>query len=454
MPKAAEEKQSQNGHQPVVELSAWGLRKAHATKDCLGDPLKEHDALYALLLDSAGEIIRSSRRISEQKLAIKAVGKDLGFTFSNADVADIYDRLDGALAAYEQPVEPGGEFDAFSQSWLLAGIFLVGLNLLVGMPGAGKSRLLIALIRAFLHGQSTFLQRDLLPGAGRQVLIIGTDQDRQQWGYLLAEAGLATVISRQGDSGQETVRYRLHSSITLHTSGGGFRLDADGMRYIRQWCQDNPGGLLIIDSLSAVLPPGVSEGDETAGRLMRQIEVARQGNTSIVTHHCNKQAAMSGELGVYSGSGSGTIDRAVSRHIGLAYESHIQNGRERLHEESPRRILTSQKRGAVNQRLIVENGAGNTWDYICTAAEDREMKRQESEGDSVDRLTGWKKAIYAALTAQWQLTTEVRAALSPGYANKGSASREVTRGLREMADQGLIEEDKQRIGQGRWRLPQ
>jgi hypothetical protein len=273
----------------------------------------------------------------------------------------------------------------------------------------------------------------------------------------LAEQGLAEVTGREVEDGQEKVTYRLHPRIHLKTSGGGFRLDADGMRWIRNWNQQYPGGLALLDSLSAVLPPGVKEADESAGRLMRQVEVARQGNPCIVTHHTNKQSAMSGELGVYSGSGSGSIDRAISRHIGLAYQTHVEAGKEKLQTESPRRVITSQKRGAANQRLIVENGPFNTWDYISTAAEDRELKRQAQEGDPADRLTGWKKSVYGVLAAaggDWLTTSQVSAALPAECASTNTADKQTQRNLRFLADDGIIEEDKQSIGGHRWRVRQ
>lgn len=442
---------------PRQSRTGWEQKIDHAKAGCSGDPVAEHDALWALLLERAREIITSPRRISQQRQTIHAVAKSLELRLSTVDVADLFDQLDTTLAAYEPDVEPGEDFSASSQSWLLDEVFLVGLNLLVGMPGAGKSRLLIALAAAFLNGQDTFLQRKLLSGVERQVLIVGTDQDRQQWGALLAEQGLADVIGKEVVDGQEKVTYRLHPRIHLKTSGGGFRLDADGMRWIRNWNQEHPGGVVIVDSLSAVLPPGVKEADESAGRLMRQVEMARQGNPCIVTHHTNKQSAMSGELGVYSGSGSGSIDRAISRHIGLAYETHSECGKEKLHTESPRRVITSQKRGAANQRLIVENGPFNTWDYISTAAEDRELKRQAQGGDAAERLTGWKKTIYGLLAAaggKWLATSEVTAALPADFSAKPNAAKQTQTNLRALADDGTIEEEKQGIGEIRWRIPQ
>ena len=149
---------------------------------------------------------------------------------------------------------------------------------------------------------------------------------------------------------------------------------------------------------------------------------------------------MSGELGVYSGSGSGTIDRAVSRHIGLAYETHVQYGKEKLHEESPRRIITSQKRGAVNQRIVVENGHGNSWDYISTAAEDRELKRQAAEGDPEETLKGWKRDVYACTTPNWLTTTQVFDRLDPSRAKQPNAKQQVRRTLRDLVtDHDLLE---------------
>jgi len=439
-------------HEPT--LTEWEKKKQLALEGTDGNPLKIHDALYGLLLDEATSILRSSRPIRQQRSAIKSIAKALDFNLSNTDVADLYDSLDTTMAAYEPDVQPGGEFLALSQSWLLHELILVGLNLLVGMPGAGKSRFIVALIRAFLNDQSTFIGRQLLPGSNRQVLIIGTDQDRQQWGSLLAEQGLATVVDRKTIDNQEQVRYKLHDSIHLKTSGGGFRLDADGRRWIRDWNQQHPGGLSVIDSFSAVLPPGIKEGDENAGRLMRQIEVARQGNCCIATHHSNKQSAMAGELGVYSGSGSGTIDRAVSRFIGLGYETHREHGQEKLHEDSPRRILTSQKRGAVNQRLVLENGNHNTWDFIGTAAEVREMQREDEEGAPEHRLKGWKKDVFDSTTNDWLSTTEVFERLPDHRAKAANAKQQTRRTLRDLAtDHDLLQSQDSEVFQGEmnWR---
>jgi hypothetical protein len=419
-------------HRRAAEIWREDVAKAQEIED----PLERHDALSGLMLQRAEEIISSSRRIREQKSALKAIAHFCGFKPDNAFIADLYDQLDGTLSSHEPDVEPGGRFAAPAQSWLLEGIFLNGLNLLVGMPGAGKSRLLVALIRAHLTDQATFIGRQLQPGSSRQILLIGTDQDRQQWGALLAEQGLAKVLGGHPDGG---IEYQLHGSIHLKTSGGGFRLDPDGMRYIRDWCRANPAGLLVIDSLSAVLPPGIKEADENAGRLVRQIEVARQGNPCLMTHHSNKQSAWTGELGVYSGSGHGSIDRAVSRFIGLGYETHKQNGVDVPHQDSPRRILTSQKRGAANQRLVLENGDQNTWDYIGTAAEIREAQREEIDESPEQRFKGWKLAAWKALSTEWRTTSAVYEQLADDLQRKPNGRKVLGEKLRDLREEEQIQ---------------
>ena len=324
------------------------------------------------------------------------------------------------------------------------------------MPGAGKSKLLVALVRAHLHGQQTFLQRKLLDGSKRHVLIVGTDQDRQQWASLLEEQGLATVVSTStSEEGIELKEWRLHPQLRLKTSGGGFKLNAEGLREVRNWAKAHPGGLLIIDSLSAVLPPGVQEKDETVGRLMRHIETARQGNPCIVTHHTKKDAAINGQVGVYSGSGHGSIDRAVSRFIGLAYETHVEAGKEKLHEDSPRRVLTSQKRGAANQRLIVEMGPHGSWDYIGTAAEQRELRRQDQDGPAEESFKGWKHHTIQACSAEWLTTTQIFDRLPEERRSKRNGKQQVRESLRLLVDvHGRVEQDPAAIGEARWRLVQ
>ena len=158
---------------------------------------------------------------------------------------------------------------------------------------------------------------------------------------------------------------------------------------------------------------------------------------------------------MYSGSGHGSIDRAVSRFIGLGYETHKQNGVDVPHQDSPRRILTSQKRGAANQRLILENGNFNTWDYIGTAAEIREAQRQDIDDEPTARFKGWRGAVWNALSDEWATSSELLARLPDEYRRKKNALQVLREKLREFRESERI--DQQHVGyqkECRWRLKQ
>jgi hypothetical protein len=74
---------------------------------------------------------------------------------------------------------------------------------------------------------------------------------------------------------------------------------------------------------------------------------------------------------------------------------------------------------------------------------------------AADGLKGWKKAIYDTLASAdgWMTTSAVTAALPHTFASKPNAHKQVQRSLRDLADQGVITEDKASIGENRWAAP-
>jgi hypothetical protein len=78
----------------------------------------------------------------------------------------------------------------------------------------------------------------------------------------------------------------------------------------------------------------------------------------------------------------------------------------------------------------------------------------ETGEDPIERLKGWKKATYQALTHDWATTSQVFDALDPSFAKKADPLRQLRRCLRDLHDvDGLVEEDPKSIGEARWRLP-
>ena len=248
-----------------------------------------------------------------------------------------------------------------------------------------------------------------------------------------------TTISSDDD----VTEHRLHPSIDLYPLGCGVTLDRDGLQLVSRWTANNAGGLIIGDSVSALLPVGVSESDDSLGRWARDLDEARRGAPLILTHHITKEAAFTGNTGVYAGRGSGSLDAAASRVLGLSYLFHKENGKDVLHKTSPRRQLVSEKRGTSNKDLIVEMGPSGSWDFISTTQEQRQLEQEDATGQTEqERFKGWKKAVWEATTNDWLLTSQVVARVDPQKAKAKNAAQQVRRTLRDLATDHDVVESK------------
>ena len=312
----------------------------------------------------------------------------------------------------------------------------------------------MAFARAWITGQDTFVGHKLYAQPNSRILVLGLDQDLQEWADVMAPLGLMTTIASDDD----VTEHSLHQSIDLYPLGCGVSLDRDGRQLVSRWTANNPGGLIIGDSVSALLPTGVSESDDSLGRWARDIDEARRGAPLILTHHITKEAAFTGNTGVYAGRGSGSLDGAVSRVLGLSYLFHKENGKDVLHKTSPRRQLVSEKRGTTNQDLIVEMGPSGCWDFISTSEEQRQLEQEEETGQTPQEgFKGWKKAVWEATTDNWLTTSQIIGRLSPERAKAKSVKDQTREQLRKLADGKFIEKEDVRLEfqeDVRWRRSQ
>lgn len=335
-----------------------------------------------------------------------------------------------------EPVEPGGVFTVQPTPWAVDGVFRHGLNLLVGQPGAGKSRLAAAGIAAWLRGADRFLDQAMpcaLPADERHALIVGPDQGLEDWALTLEPVGLAVR------TGPTTLR--LHSRVTLLPLETGTVLDADGLALIRRWCDDHPGGAVLVDSLAAVLPPGVDEDKPAAGRPVAALAEALGSCWGILTHHSRKGAGREGNLGVGAGRGSSAIDGAVSRVVGLGLIHKMEGGQPVPQESDPRRELLSTKRGGATLHLIVKSDGNGCWTSEGTADD---LKRQERQERAVQGLTEAQSAVFEVLgeAEGWLTGRQVAEALLPAgeeYDARGTAAATSRRILRRLVTLGLVE---------------
>ena len=182
------------------------------------------------------------------------------------NLEQLLEQAHRAVRAKADPIAGGGTFKVKTTPWAVDGLFRHGLNLLVGQSGAGKSRLAAACMAAWLRGDQTWLNLPLngIEPEHRHALIVGSDQTLEDWAITLEPVGLCKRLDA------ETVR--IHPNLTLYGLETAVGLDADGLAMIRRWVDHHPGGMVLVDSLSSCLPPGIDEATKAAGRPVRQLQ--------------------------------------------------------------------------------------------------------------------------------------------------------------------------------------
>jgi hypothetical protein len=170
---------------------------------------------------------------------------------------------------------------------------------------------------------------------------------------------------------------------------------------------------------------------------------------AILTHHTRKGAGKEGNLGVGAGRGSGAIDAAVSRVVGLGLIYRMDNGQMVAQESDPRRELLSTKRGGKTEHLIVSSDERGFWDVHGTADA---LKAQERQQRAMSGLTEPQTDALDAVEAAdgWITTRDVVKALLPDgeeYDSTSSKAALVRKSLKRLEVLGLVE--TQRVGNDR-----
>jgi Fe2+ or Zn2+ uptake regulation protein len=403
---------------PLTFEQQWELLELHAAEVACSDwPVMKG-------------IAAMSRKASE--LDIPRLGQ--------RQIEQLLEQAQRRIRAKDEPVLGGGVFTIKATPWAVEGIFRHGLNLLTGQSGAGKSRLVAACMAAWLRGDQTWLQRKLQGDdpRHRHALIIGTDQNLEDWHLTLGPVGLTTKLS--------DTEVQVHDRLTIYSLETGIQLDADGLNTIRRWVDAHPGGMVLVDSLAQCLPPGVDEDKSSAARPVHQLQEVLGDAWAILTHHSRKGAGKEGNLGVGAGRGSGAIDAAVSRVVGLGLTYKMENGQMVAQESDPRRELLSTKRGGKTEHLIVSSDASGFWDVHGTA---EALKAQERQHRALSNLTEAQSDVLGAVEAGdgWVTPRDVVGHLGEEYESTGSRAALIRKVLKRLEVLGMIE--SQRVGNER-----
>jgi hypothetical protein len=403
------------------------------------------DERWACLEEHAAEMACSTWPVMKTIASLASRASDLEIhRLGQRQLEQLLEQAQRRVRAKAEPVKPGGTFTIKPTPWAVEGIFRHGLNLLSGQPGAGKSRLAAACMAAWLRGDATWLQRRLNGDDPRHryALIIGTDQNLEDWHLTLGPVGLTTKIS--------DTEVRIHERLTIYSLETGIQLDADGQNTIRRWVDEHPGGMVLVDSLSQCLPPGVDEDKSSAARPVHQLQEVLGDAWAILTHHSRKGAGKEGNLGVGAGRGSGAIDAAVSRVVGLGLIHRMENGQMVAQESDPRRELLSTKRGGKTEHLIVSSDANGFWEVHGTA---EALKHKERQERILSNLTEAQSEVLSAIEAAdcWMTTREVAEALGDEYEATGAKAANLRKVLKRLEALGQIRSERTGLERS-WRV--
>jgi hypothetical protein len=411
---------------PRAGLREQGTPPAPITFEDRWKELEEHAAVVACSDWPVMKAVAS--------LASKAGDLEVN-RLTGRNLEQLLEQAHRAVRAKADPIAGGGTFKVKTTPWAVDGLFRHGLNLLVGQSGAGKSRLAAACMAAWLRGDQTWLNLPLngIEPEHRHALIVGSDQTLEDWAITLEPVGLCKRLDA------ETVR--IHPNLTLYGLETAVGLDADGLAMIRRWVDHHPGGMVLVDSLSSCLPPGIDEATKAAGRPIRQLQEVLGDAWGILTHHTRKGAGKEGNLGVGAGRGSGDIDAAASRVIGLGLIYKMENGVLVPQESDDRRELLSTKRGGKTLHLVVKSDASGFWSNEGDA---EALKQQERQERAISNLTEAQGDVLALLDAAdgWMTLRALIEGAGEEYEARGAKAATTRKVLKRLEVLGLAESVK------------
>lgn len=277
--------------------------------------------------------------------------------FPKVDAATITAALQAALADEADDPDgyvPGEDLPDMDVGWILNDFIPAGdLTMLVGTSKGGKTRFYLGLLAAMAKRQSAFLGRELPPLP--PILLIGTDMPRQMWRKYLRSCGLST------DG-------RVPECIKrLFTLDRPLLLNAEGFKRIRSMCQENPGALVIVDSLrSCSRNLGIDENSAEASDLLYQLGqvVTDSGGTVLIAHHAPKGIIRDGSVGVAAIRGSSALGGVPSQVISLHHLTKQVNGYPMALKDDQRRRLFIEGRFAEPMDLLLRMKADMDWELL------------------------------------------------------------------------------------------
>jgi len=250
------------------------------------------------------------------------------------------------------------------------------INLLVAMPKTGKTRFIIRIIKALIHCEEHFLEQRL-NRRSPSVLIPGNDQTASEWAVLLRGNGLVDE------------KHVLTEKITtIFSKESPEYIDGQGIARMARWAKNNPGGIILIDSLATCMPStGVSENDPEFVQPLAvlQEKVAPDGATIIVIHHTSKTAS---SKGVVASRGTSALPALCSQ---ILYLRHDEG--DSLDDNGKQLILTTESRLTQSVELHLTMDKKGEWSAKSTETLQKELHHKKI----LEKLSSRQREAYEHL---------------------------------------------------------
>jgi hypothetical protein len=246
----------------------------------------------------------------------------------------------GSAAPVLSPRRKGEEIDSTPTPWVWEGVVMAGtFNLLVAPPKVGKSALMVGMIGAWWHGESSYLGH-ALHGACPPVFIVGTDQPESDWLTLLERERLVGPRNTLGGP----IEALWHTGAPLH-------LSPQGVAVLAEHAAQHPGALFLVDSYHACISPlGVDEATSAFDGPARALAeaLAPHGATLVMIHHTNKSVA--GGNATNASRGSNALPAAASLTILMNWLKQPAEGQ----TQSDYRVVVKTQGRAKGTALLIE----------------------------------------------------------------------------------------------------
>lgn len=374
-------------------------------------------------------VLQESVKISDRLPILRMKAKSLGISLRDPELLSYLKEARSNVAGIPELITADDVLDLSEPEWICEHLLMARcLNLVIALPKIGKTSFVIALLGSLSRQEETFLGFRLI-GPCPPILIIGTDQPERDWARILQSCDLVRL--------DEDGHARLCDPpiIGLAHSGCPWHLDDEGIQKIAKKAEENPGLLILVDSLHACSRPlGIAENTvEMADPVIGLMEaVGPYKATVVVIHHANK--ARSPESASMGSRGSTALPAAASQIISL----------NRIQGDSPspqgaRIILHTEGRaGAPVERLLTRDRDG-TWLDQGDGQQAQEAERlalaEEKLNQRQQELLQTLRSLYADCAEPLTVSTLQETLQFEGQ----DPERKIRSILKRLKDLGLID---------------